>query len=638
MSFQGHGMLDDAWWDTFTTNANDYDLGAPVGFGASSTVYSAVFNDPDSTIDEWRPCAVKVSSTDLSQLIREAHLLGLCRHPNVLRVLATFTLPPDHARVAIVTPLIEGGSLLSILEWRARTPKRGRIALDEEEVKAVVKQVLEGMAYLHANGFLHAGNLLLAPDGTILLADFGVAGDVNVPDTPVTELPEVEAVRFDMPRVKVVAGLPAATDAPSFVKEIGKRKSFVGTPSWMAPEVIRGQPYDASADIWSLGITIIELATGAPPGRGRPADLAATARESTPAPQLPASFSKQMRDFVSLCLQKDPTKRPSTTELLHHRWLSNAKGGKFLADALLADVVNITQRQELRRIDTVSSMASGAPSWDFGSVPPSPVARFNSPSFFSTSPIATRDELPPNALPPNSPRISLHQWAELTSDSLPPTPAIENPGSGLLFQSMSSSALSTASYTTASSKLWHRNSKGSIRTRGVPASRQTLEPHPPLPVVPQFIRKPPSPDQLTPNGNCNGGCDLELERKVTPTQQDPHPLPTSTPTPHATANGHIANGNGTGHSTGNGYAHVNVPTKPGSKPSSIEDSSSTETQQTPKILPASKFDVPMLKLPSRDRWLGRNKDKDKEVHLEKEVHKEHKEKEHKGFNLPWRKK
>lgn len=448
----------------------------------------------------------------------------------------------------------------------------------------------------------------------------------------------------------------------------------------MAPEVIRGQPYDASADIWSLGITIIELATGAPPGRGRPADLAATARESTPAPQLPASFSKQMRDFVSLCLQKDPTKRPSTTELLHHRWLSNAKGGKFLADALLADVVNITQRQELRRIDTVSSMASGAPSWDFGSVPPSPVARFNSPSFFSTSPIATRDELPPNALPPNSPRISLHQWAELTSDSLPPTPAIENPGSGLLFQSMSSSALSTASYTTASSKLWHRNSKGSIRTRGVRTvrssmdtsyesplrgtttipddefdpgvtgsprsrsqppqrrSRQTFEPHPPLPVVPQIIRKPPSPDQLTPNGSLDGAFELELERKVTPTQQDPHPLPTSTPTPHATANGHIANGNGTGHSTGNGYAHVNVPTKPGSKPSSIEDSSSTETQQTPKILPASKFDVPMLKLPSRDRWLGRNKDKDKEVHLEKEVHKEHKEKEHKGFNLPWRKK
>lgn len=460
----------------------------------------------------------------------------------------------------------------------------------------------------------------------------------------------------------------------------------------MAPEVIRGQPYDASADIWSLGITIIELATGAPPGRGRPADLAATARESTPAPQLPASFSKQMRDFVSLCLQKDPAQRPAAADLLQHRWLNHAKGGKYLADALLADVVNITQRQELKRIDTVSSMASGAPSWDFGSVPPSPVARFNSPSFFSASPITSRDELPPSALPPNSPRISLHQWAELTSDSLPPTPGTENPGSGLLFQSMSSSALSTASYTTASSKLWHRNSKGSIRTRGVRnvrssmetshesplrgtstipdeefessitgsprsrsqppqrRSRQTFEPHPPLPVVPQIVAKPPSPDQLTPNGSSNGGSDLDLERKITPTQQDPHPQPSSTPTPHATANGHIAhadahnahtngytNGYGTGHA--NGYANGNGHAKPGSKPSSIEDSSSTETQQTPKLIPATKFDVPMLKLPSRDRWLGRNKDKDKEVNLEKEVHhKEHKEKEHKGFNLPWRKK
>lgn len=446
----------------------------------------------------------------------------------------------------------------------------------------------------------------------------------------------------------------------------------------MAPEVIRGQPYDASADIWSLGITIIELATGAPPGRGRPADLAATARESTPAPQLPASFSKQMRDFVSLCLQKDPTRRPATTELLQHRWLSNARGGKFLSEALLADVVNITQRQELRRIDTVSSMASGAPSWDFGSVPPSPVARFSSPSFFSTSPIATRDELPPNALPPNSPRISLHQWAELTSDSLPPTPGIENPGSGLLFQSMSSSALSTASYTTASSKLWHRNSKGSIRTRGVRnvrssmetshesplrgtttipdeefdvsvtgsprsrsqppqrRSRQTFEPHPPLPVVPQFVRKPPSPDQLTPDGSTNGSSGFDLERKITPTQQDPNPQPVSTPTPHATANGHIVgvNGHSNGYAQSNGSSNGNG--KPGSKPSSIEDSSSTETGQTPKLMPAHKFDVPMLKLPSRDRLFGRNKDK--EVNLEKEVHKETKEKEHKGFNLPWRKK
>lgn len=446
----------------------------------------------------------------------------------------------------------------------------------------------------------------------------------------------------------------------------------------MAPEVIRGQPYDASADIWSLGITIIELATGAPPCRGRPADLAATARESTPAPQLPTSFSKQMRDFVGLCLQKNAAARPSAAELLQHRWLHSAKGGKFLADALLSDVANITQRQELRRVDTVSSMASGAPSWDFGSVPPSPVAHFSGASFFASSPVAMRDELPSNALPPNSPRISLHQWAELTSDSLPPTPATENPGSGLLFQSMSSSALSTNSYTTASSKIHHRNSRGSVQSRSVRhmrgsmdtsyesplrsasaipgeefdaaitssprsrsqppqrRSRQTFEPHSPLPTVPQIVHKAPSPEQLTPNGSANGCSDLELERKITPTQQDPSPQSMSTPTLHATVPSHPPHTK----AEANGHAQVNGQKKSNSKPSSIEDSSSSETtQQTPKLLATPKFDVPMLKLPSRDRLFGRNKDKDKEPSLEKEGSiKEPKEKEHKGFNLPWRKK
>lgn len=97
-------MLDDAWWQPFTSDANDYDLGEAVGesrlgantlfransfqgFGASSTVYAAAFNIPASDRGEWRECAVKVSSnsSDLAHLFKEAHMLGLCRHPNVLR-------------------------------------------------------------------------------------------------------------------------------------------------------------------------------------------------------------------------------------------------------------------------------------------------------------------------------------------------------------------------------------------------------------------------------------------------------------------------------------------------------------------------------------------------------------------------
>ncbi|CAK9786559.1 kinase-like protein [Cutaneotrichosporon oleaginosum] len=459
----GRSMLDNGWWSKFTSDANDYDLGGPVGFGASSTVYAAAFNVPNSSSGEWRECAVKVSSasSDLMLLSREARLLSLCRHPNVLRVLATFTLPPDHARVAIVTPLIHGGSLAGILDWRACTPSKRRPAgshgFNEDEVKAITKQVLDGLTYLHQNGFLHrdlkAGNFLIQPDGTVLLADFGVGGDVNLPPTSaVAQPPSVEAVRFDHPRQLII---PTTADPapPVLVREIGKRQSFVGTPCWMSPEVILGRPYDAKADIWSLGVTLIELASGSPPLSGKPSDILSATASGSARPSLGPGFSKHMHDFVDSCLQQDPRKRPTASKLAEHPWLRGAKKPSFLAESILGDLPPVNHRQELRRVSTMTSIVSGAPSWDFSfSVPPSPIARFASPSVASLAAAAggaagsPTIELPPShsfrsrsqsrasSRGPGSPRISLHQWAERTTsgyfESLPPTPTEASSGYG----------------------------------------------------------------------------------------------------------------------------------------------------------------------------------------------------------------
>ncbi|WVF67916.1 hypothetical protein IAT40_002678 [Kwoniella sp. CBS 6097] len=526
-----HGMLKDAYWGAFTSNSSDYELGAAIGFGASSTVYEGVFivppsqsiplsqpmeptltrstmtsnsgptptqtahNTPLPSLDipqfagvticgEERHCAIKVSTThpDVEQLFKETRMLTLCRHPNVLRILSTFTLPPDHARIAIVTPLISGGSLAGLMDWRSRlttTPKthhfpvfrvghrrkddgedgygdesnKGR--LDEEEIKCVVRQVLEGLMYLHTNGFLHrdlkAGNLLIDDDGTVLLADFGVGGDLNQPASPVkTREKRLAADEVDFSRGQAgnngqpVSLGPGATNGTArknsgFVggTELGKRKSFVGTPNWMAPEVVLGQKYDDKADIWSLGITILELAYGSVPRSREKPNSVLTHIVTEPPPTLDRStghFSRHMKEFVDACLNKEASARPAASQLLEHAWLKNAKKKPFLAHALLNDVPPLAQRQELRRIPTMSSFVSRASSWDFSttaSMPSSPIRSSllintaRSPSLASQLgeyfPSVGRSHSRgssfsiPNGMPP-SPRVSLRQWAEKGDD------------------------------------------------------------------------------------------------------------------------------------------------------------------------------------------------------------------------------
>ncbi|WWC98691.1 hypothetical protein V866_005584 [Kwoniella sp. B9012] len=511
------GMMDDGYWNVFTSDFGDYELGPAVGFGASSTVYEAIFTLPptiqqittNTTITTTTPdgekaktrrpslsisvpsnhsqeriCAIKVSTShpDVELLSKEIKMLGLCRHPNVLRILSTFTLPPDHHRICLVTPFIPGGSLSGILSWRSRlitTPKthhfpsfrlghrkskhhdedddndeeeKGR--LDEEEIKCVTKQVLEGLGYLHTNGFLHrdvkAGNLLIDQDGTILLADFGVGGDLNAPPSPVRSRKDrlaADELKFDANKDETPKMLqngfgPGKKDN-GFIggEDLRKRKSFVGTPNWMAPEVILGQKYDQKADIWSLGITLLELAHGSVPGWKYKPNKALSHIITDPSPTLDRSvggYSKLMKEFIDFCLNKDPAVRPISKTLSEHHWLKGAKKNTFLAQSLLADVPPLAQRQELRRVPTKSSLLSHASSWDFSntpnpSIPSSPIRNsllipsarspsisshmeyFNSIGRTGSHSHSHSRTSSFSGLPP-SPRVSLRQWAEKSYD------------------------------------------------------------------------------------------------------------------------------------------------------------------------------------------------------------------------------
>lgn len=134
------------------------------------------------------------------------------------------------------------------------------------------------------------------------------------------------------------------------VKVGTKHTTFVGSPCWMAPEVMeQTDGYDLKADIWSLGITAIELAKGEAPNSDLPAMKVLLVILNTPPPTLPKNedWSNEFRAFIDDCLQKDPTKRPTTSELMenHKKFFEKGRDISYVAENFLRELPPIEARQ-----------------------------------------------------------------------------------------------------------------------------------------------------------------------------------------------------------------------------------------------------------------------------------------------------
>ncbi|CAG7927207.1 unnamed protein product [Penicillium olsonii] len=256
----------------------DYQLGDCLGKGAFGSVYRALNWNTGETVAVKQIKLTDLPKSELRVIMLEIDLLKNLDHPNIVKY---HGFVKSAETLNIILEYCENGSLHSIAKNFGRFP--------ENLVGLYMSQVLHGLLYLHEQGVIHrdikGANILTTKEGLVKLADFGVASRTT--------------------------GL--------------SESSVVGTPYWMAPEVIELSGATTASDIWSLGCTVIELLEGKPPYHNMQPMPALFRIVNDDHPPFSQGASPAVKDFLMQCFQKDPNLRVSARKLLKHPWIVNAR-------------------------------------------------------------------------------------------------------------------------------------------------------------------------------------------------------------------------------------------------------------------------------------------------------------------------
>lgn len=280
---------------------NDYytDL-KKIGQGASGGVYIARSTDASQKV-------VAIKQMNLEQqpkkelIINEILVMKGSKHPNIVNYIDSYLLKGE---LWVIMEYMEGGSLTEIVTHSVMT---------EGQIGAVCRETLKGLLFLHSKGVIHrdikSDNILLNVDGNIKMTDFGFCAQIN----------ELNL----------------------------KRTTMVGTPYWMAPEVVSRKEYGPKVDIWSLGIMVIEMIEGEPPYLNETPlrALYLIATNGTPRLKEPEALSYDIKKFLAWCLQVDFNKRGTADQLLQDKFILESDDVSTLAP--LVKIARMKKASEL---------------------------------------------------------------------------------------------------------------------------------------------------------------------------------------------------------------------------------------------------------------------------------------------------